>query len=71
MSDSKKEREFIHAIASPLAGIEMIVDSVLEDVTASGEDPMGYGERLQEVMTGLEKMKNLLKERREEVLSGK
>lgn len=71
MSDDKKEREFIHAIASPLAGIEMILDSVLEDLNDTPPDPMGYGERIREVMIGVEKMKVLLKERREEVLSGK
>lgn len=66
-----KEREFIHAMASPLAGIEMILESVVEDVKDSGEDPMGLQERLKDVMMGIEKMKILLKERREEVLSGK
>ena len=66
-----KEREFIHAMASPLAGIEMILESVVEDVKDSGEDPMGYGERLKDVMAGIEKMKILLKARREEVVGGK
>lgn len=66
-----KEREFIHAMASPLAGIEMILESVVEDVKDSGEDPMGLNERLKDVMLGIEKMKTLLRERREEVLGGK
>lgn len=71
MSDAKKEREFIHAIASPLAGIEMIVASVLDDIADAGEDPAGYGERLKDAMSGLEKMKDMLNSRRQEVLSDK
>ncbi len=71
MSDMKREREFIHAMASPLAGIEMILDSVIEDINDEGVDPNGYGERVKEAMTGIEKLKELLKERREEVLNGK
>ena len=71
MKDQSREREFIHAMASPLAGIEMILESVLEDITDKGDDPEGYGERVKDALTGLEKMKILLKERRQEVLSDK
>lgn len=71
MSDMKREREFIHAMASPLAGVEMILESVMDDIKDKQEDPDGYGERVQEALNGLEKLKGLLKERREEVLSGK
>jgi hypothetical protein len=71
MSENKKELEFIHALASPLAGVEMILESVIEDVAALAVDPDGYGERLKDVMAGIEKMKVLLKERREEVLDVK
>lgn len=71
MTENEKERVFIHAIASPLAGIEMILESVIEDVASAGEDTEGYGERLKDVMSGIEKMKILLKERRQEVLSVK
>lgn len=49
----------------------MILDSVIEDINDEGIDPKGYGERVKEAMTGIEKLKELLKERREEVLSGK
>lgn len=69
--DKSKERQFIHALASPLAGVEMILESIIEDVAAEANDPQGYGERLSEVMVGIEKLKTLLKERREEVLSDK
>ncbi|WPU64735.1 hypothetical protein [Peredibacter starrii] len=71
MADQKREREFIHALASPLAGIEMILESVMDDIQDKGEDPEGYGERVREALNGLEKLKILLKERREEVLSDK
>lgn len=66
-----KDRAFIHALASPLAGIEMILESIAEDLATQSEDPMGVGERLNEVMNGIEKMKTLLKNRREEVLNDK
>lgn len=69
MSDNKKEREFIHALASPLAGIEMILESVLEDVQDAGDDSAGYGERVRDALQGIEKLKNILNSRREEVLS--
>jgi signal transduction histidine kinase len=66
-----KERQFVHALASPLAGIEMILESVIEDLASDPADAMGYKERLNDIMAGIEKMKVLLKERREEVLSDK
>lgn len=70
MKENEKERVFIHAMASPLAGIEMILESVIEDMVSAG-DSNGYEERLKDVISGIEKMKTLLKERREEVLSVK
>lgn len=69
MSDKQKEREFIHALASPIAGVEMILESILDDVKAAGEDPAGYEERLTDIMTGIEKIKTILHNRRQEVLS--
>lgn len=71
MKDQSREREFIHAMASPLAGIEMILESVLEDITDKGDDSDGYGERVRDALSGLEKMKILLKERRQEILNDK
>ncbi len=69
MSDSKKEREFIHALASPIAGVEMIVESMIDDLDQLGDDSAGFGERLKVVMSGIEKVKMILNSRREEVLS--
>lgn len=71
MKDQSREREFIHAMASPLAGIEMILESVLEDITDKGDDSDGYSERVRDALSGLEKMKILLKERRQEILNDK
>jgi hypothetical protein len=69
--ENEKEREFIHALASPLAGVEMILESIVDDLKAEASDPMGFGERLTDVMAGIERMKTLLKDRRKEVLSDK
>lgn len=66
----KRDREFIHAMASPLAGIEMILESVVEDLEGK-EDELFIGERVKDSLKGIEKLRTLLAERREEIINGK
>jgi hypothetical protein len=69
--ENEKEREFIHALASPLAGVEMILELFVFYLKAVASEKIGFGERLTDVMAGIERMKTLLKDRRKEVLSDK
>lgn len=69
MSD-KRDREFIHAMASPLAGIEMILESVIEDLEGASDELM-IGERVKDSLKGIERLRTLLAERREEIINGK
>ncbi len=53
------EDEFLHAIASPMSGIELLLDSVVEDLPKNSETEAGVLGALE----GIKKLKVLLKAR--------
>ena len=60
-----KERKFLHDLASPLAGVSLIAETLLADIPEP--DANMVRERVEEVLAGMERMKQLLNARREEI----
>lgn len=59
------EQEFLHDLASPLAGIELILETVINDI--SPLEDSSVQERLQEVLRGVDRIRHLLDDRRQKV----
>jgi signal transduction histidine kinase len=59
------EKKYLHDIMSPLAGMEMMVESLLEDIPAEG-DEKGVRERLDAIAQGILKMRAITVARRTE-----
>ena len=57
------ERKYLHDIMSPLAGMEMMVESLLEDLPADS-DEKGIRERLAAIALGIVKMRDITVARR-------
>ena len=64
----KKEREFLHDLASPIATAKLLLEAAIEDCEAAGDEA---GEaRLKKVMAAVEKISTLLTDRRDEMEDG-
>ena len=68
-SENRCERDFLHAMASPLAIALLHLEALLEQFDVSPEVEKGHLERLAKVQQALDKMKLLLKDRRELIAS--
>lgn len=51
--------KLLHDLASPIGGVEMLLDSLLEDLP-EGADPQAIRERVAEAMKGVERIKEIL-----------
>lgn len=60
-----REEKFLHDISSPLGGIEILLETLLDDVP--DKDTTGMRERVLEALRGLRKIRDLLETRRDEV----
>jgi len=64
----RKEREFLHAIASPLATAQLLLCSALEDLVQQASSDPQKTEDLTDAGDALEEAIKMLKERREELV---
>lgn len=69
MSDNgSDEREFLHNLASPLSTALFLVDALLDSVQKRATGDPGELEQVIKIYKSLDKIKNLLKDRREELI---
>jgi hypothetical protein len=60
------ERNFLHDLSSPLAGVQLVLETLVADVPKG--DPTGMLRRIEIALRGVEKMKRLMEVRREDLL---
>lgn len=63
----KDENEFIHALASPIGGVELLLEMTMEDLMSGDVDIHLLKEKIFEAMAGVERVKVILTKRRSEL----
>ena len=57
-----KDENFLHDLASPLAGVELLIETLFADIPL--DDATNMRERLQEALRGIDRIRHLLEEKR-------
>ncbi len=65
-----EERAFIHALANPLAGMELYTETIIDDLKEIKDLPEDLLTRVEAIKKSMEQMRTILQDRRQTLIAG-